>query len=131
MAVQWSPASAEAYTCPPVVPKYTPHGSSASTAIASRKHVDVAVALGQTGCERLPVVAARAAAIDAQLAVGRIVLRVALDRHDVDGFRLVRVDVDHEAEVGRQVAADLMPQLAGVVGAQDVPVLLHEQHVRT
>src|SRR6266508_127037 len=36
IGAQRSPASAEAYTCPPVVPKYTPHGSSASTAIASR-----------------------------------------------------------------------------------------------
>lgn len=31
-----SPPLAEAYTCPPVVPMYTPQGSSASTAIASR-----------------------------------------------------------------------------------------------
>src|SRR5258706_3392570 len=36
MGSQLSPASAEAYTWPPVVPKYTPHGSSESTAIASR-----------------------------------------------------------------------------------------------
>src|SRR5262249_51668479 len=36
MGAQLSPASAEPYTCPPVVPKYTPHGSSSSTAIASR-----------------------------------------------------------------------------------------------
>src|SRR5262249_36008203 len=36
MGVQLSPASADAYTCPPVVPKYTPHLSSESTAIASR-----------------------------------------------------------------------------------------------
>src|SRR6266851_403514 len=36
MGAQLSPASAEAYTCPPVVPKYTPHLSSESTAIASR-----------------------------------------------------------------------------------------------
>src|SRR3989442_2024165 len=34
---QVSPASADAYTWPPVVPKYTPHLSSASTAIASRR----------------------------------------------------------------------------------------------
>src|SRR5205814_5887751 len=34
---QLSPASADTYTCPPVVPKYTPHGSSASTAIPSRR----------------------------------------------------------------------------------------------
>src|SRR5215472_7167377 len=36
MGAQVSPASADAYTCPPVVPKYTPHLSSKSTAIASR-----------------------------------------------------------------------------------------------
>src|ERR1700704_51780 len=34
---QLSPASADAYTCPPVVPKYTPHVSSESTAMASRR----------------------------------------------------------------------------------------------
>ena len=36
MGAQLSPALADTYTCPPVVPKYTPHGSSVSTAIASR-----------------------------------------------------------------------------------------------
>src|SRR5436309_2569622 len=36
IGAQLSPASADAYTCPPVVPKYTPHFSSESTAIASR-----------------------------------------------------------------------------------------------
>src|SRR5262245_18648166 len=36
MGAQLSPPSAEPYTWPPVVPKYTPQGSSASTAIASR-----------------------------------------------------------------------------------------------
>ena len=36
-AAQLSPASADAYTWPPLVPKYTPHGSSWSTAMASRK----------------------------------------------------------------------------------------------
>src|SRR5688572_29471509 len=36
MAVQVSPLLADAYTCPPLVPKYTPHESSESTAIASR-----------------------------------------------------------------------------------------------
>ena len=36
IGAQLSPASAEQYTCPPVVPKYTPHLSSESTAIASR-----------------------------------------------------------------------------------------------
>ncbi len=36
MGAQLSPESDEAYTCPPVVPTYTPHESSESTAIASR-----------------------------------------------------------------------------------------------
>ena len=36
MGAQLSPESAEAYTCPPVVPKYTPHESSESTASALR-----------------------------------------------------------------------------------------------
>ncbi len=36
IGAQLSPASAEPYTCPPVVPKYTPQESSESTAIASR-----------------------------------------------------------------------------------------------
>src|ERR1700751_3595754 len=36
IGAQFSPASGDAYTWPPVVPKYTPHESSESTAIASR-----------------------------------------------------------------------------------------------
>jgi hypothetical protein len=36
MGAQLSPASAEAYTWPLLVPKYTPHLSSESTAMASR-----------------------------------------------------------------------------------------------
>ena len=36
MGAHESPPPGEAYTCPPVVPKYTPQGSSVSTAIASR-----------------------------------------------------------------------------------------------
>src|SRR5258708_405088 len=75
----------------------------------------VAVALRQTLGQRLPVVAAAAAAVDTQLAVEREVLGVALDRHHVDGLRLVRVYVDRKAEVARQVAADLAPGVAGVV----------------
>src|SRR3954469_10731716 len=36
MAFHELPPSGEQYTCPPVVPKYTPQSSSRSTAIASR-----------------------------------------------------------------------------------------------
>src|SRR5437879_6069831 len=79
------------------------------------QHVDVAVVLRQTFRERFPLVAARAAAIHAQPSFGRIVLRVTLDRDDVDGIRLVRVNVDREPEVRRQVPADLPPRFTGVV----------------
>jgi len=37
------------------------------------------------------------------------------------------MDVDGEAEVGGQVAGDLVPVVARVVGAHDVPVLLHKE----
>ena len=59
------------------------------------------------------------AAIDAQLGLGRIMLGVALDRDDVDGVRFVCVDFDRESEIGRQVAADLVPVFAGIVAAVD------------
>ena len=81
--------------------------------------------------ERFPFVSAGSAAVDAQLSIQRKVLAIALDRNHVDRFRLVRVNVDHEAEIGGQIAADLLPQVAGVVAAHHVPVLLHEEHVRT
>src|SRR5262249_42270619 len=94
------------------------------------EHVDVAVLLRQAPGERLPVVSARPAAVDAQLAFWRGVLCGARGRGPVDGVRVVGVNVDGETEVRRQVAADLVPRLAGVVAAHDVPVLLHVQHVR-
>src|SRR5688572_24719354 len=37
IAAHVSPPSDDPYTCPPVVPKYSPQGSSESTAMASRK----------------------------------------------------------------------------------------------
>src|SRR4029453_15839654 len=63
--------------------------------------------------------------------VRRIMLGVAGDRHDVDGLRLVGGHVDGKAEVAGRVAAHLAPRGAAVVAAHDVPVLLHEEHVRT
>ena len=84
----------------------------------------------QTSGQSLPFVAARPAAVDAQLAIVDEMLRVTLDRNNVNGLRLVRVDVDHESEVGREIAADLLPRLARVVAAHHVPMLLHVQHRR-
>src|SRR6185369_16366590 len=60
------------------------------------QHVYITVRLRQTIRKRLPFVAARATAIDTQLSVRRIVLAIALDWHDVDRLRLVRVHVDHK-----------------------------------
>src|SRR5256885_2130479 len=74
--------------------------------------VDVAIALRQAFRERLPLVAAGLAAIDAKFAFGRIMFAVALDRDDVNGFGFVRVDVDGETEIGGQVAAYLAPVFA-------------------
>jgi len=81
--------------------------------------------LRETAGEGFPLIAAGAAAVDAELAVEGEVLGVGLDGDDVDGLGLVGVDVDGEAEVCGEIAADLVPGVAGVVGAHDVPVLLH------
>ena len=53
------------------------------------EHVDVAIVLRESVGERLPFVPAGAAAKDAKLAVGREMFGIALDRHDVDRFRLM------------------------------------------
>src|SRR5215467_3768512 len=108
----------------------TASGSEVDPALVERidrhrvaKHVDVAIALRQSLCERLPFVSALTAAEHLQFAVHGVVLGVALDRNDVDGFGLVSVDIDHEAEVRWEVTADLFPRVARVVAAHDVPVL--------
>src|SRR6267378_5084038 len=62
------------------------------------QHVDVAVALRQAFGQRLPLVSAGAAAEYAQLAIWNKVFRIALDGDDVNGFRLVRVNVDYKPE---------------------------------
>ncbi len=72
------------------------------------QNIHVAILLRKALGERLPLVAAGARLrIDLELAIERKMLRVALDGNDVEGFRLVSVDVDDEAEVGGQVSADL------------------------
>src|SRR5581483_571975 len=86
--------------------------------------------LRQPAGEWLPVVPAGAAAVHPQSALWRVMLRIAGDGNDVNGVRLVGVHIDDEAEVGRQIAADLLPRLASVIGAHDIPVFLHEQRVR-
>src|SRR5262249_60410919 len=77
------------------------------------QHIHVAVLLRQALREGLPLTAAGPAAVYAQLAVGWKMLGVALDGHDVDSVRLVRVNIDNEAEIGGQVAADFLPRITG------------------
>src|SRR5215471_5855632 len=86
--------------------------------------------LRQSVCQRFPFVPARAATVYSQLSFWNVMLRVALDRNDIDGFRFMRMHVNRKPEVGRKVPADFMPGLAGIVAAHDVPMFLHEQHVR-
>src|SRR5437763_1178805 len=52
---------------------------------------DVAILFAQAFAEFVPLIAAGAAAVDAQLAVKRKVFAVTLDGHNVNGFGLVRV----------------------------------------
>src|SRR5262249_22265871 len=49
--------------------------------------------------------------------------------YDIDGFGLMCVDVDDEAKVGREIAANLDPVFSGIIGAHNIPVLLHEQSI--
>jgi hypothetical protein len=58
-------------------------------------------------------------------------LRIALDRYHIDGFRFMSVDINDESEIGRQIAADFFPRIPAVVASHDVPMLLHEQHIGT
>ena len=56
--------------------------------------------------------------------------RVALDRDNIDRLRLVRVNIDHKSEIRRQIPADFLPVIAGIIAAHHIPMLLHEQHTR-
>jgi len=42
----------------------------------------------------------------------------------------VGVHANREAKIAGQVTADLVPRIAGIVAAHDVPMFLHEQDVR-
>ena len=108
------------------MPKYTPQESKRVHRHRVAQHIHIAIALRQAFGQRLPLVAAAAAAIHAQLPIRRIMSPIALDRDDVNRLRLVRVNVDHEAEIGGQIAADLAPGVAGIIAAHHVPMLLHE-----
>ena len=64
------------------------------------KDVDVAIFLRESLGQGFPFVATGAAAIYAELAFVDKAFAIAFDGDDIDGFRFVGVDVDHETEVG-------------------------------
>ena len=61
--------------------------------------VDVAIFLRKAFRQFFPFVAAGAAAINAQFTVRRVMLGIALDRNDIDRFRIVRVHIDRKPEI--------------------------------
>src|SRR5690606_9578649 len=81
--------------------------------------------------ECLPLVASYTAPVHAQFPLGRVVLRIALYRYHVDSFRIMSMHINHKTEIGRQVSGHFVPPLPGIIAAHDVPVLLHEQDVRS
>ena len=56
--------------------------------------------------------------------------RITFDRNHVNRFRLVKMNIDRKSEISRQVAADFVPGLAGIIAAHDIPVFLHEKYIR-
>src|SRR5262252_10840356 len=58
------------------------------------------------------------------------VFGVALDGEHVNRLRFMCMNIDDKAKIGGQVATDLLPIIAGIVGAHDVPMFLHEEHTR-
>src|SRR4030042_3373705 len=80
--------------------------------------------------QSFPLISTSPASVDAQFTLGRIVLRVTFDRHDVDGFRFMRVHCDGKPKIRRQVTTDFVPAIACVITAHHIPVFLHEQHIR-
>src|SRR5438309_8840798 len=58
-------------------------------------------------------------------------LGIALDRHDINCVRLMRMNVDGKSKIAWQVAAHFMPRVAGIIAAHHVPVLLHEKRIGT
>ncbi len=91
--------------------------------------VHITILLRQALGQRLPLVATCATAIDAQLAFVNVMLRVALDRYHVNGFRFMRMHFDRKPEVSVQVAADVGPEITCVIGAHHIPMQLHKDHV--
>src|SRR5579884_610168 len=94
------------------------------------QNVDIAMFLRQAPRERFPLMATGARTIDAKAPVGRKMLGIAFDRHDVDGFRLVRMHGQRKPEIARQIAAHLLPAGTTVVAAHHIPVLLHVEYLR-
>src|SRR2546430_12929872 len=98
---------------------------------ALAQNPEVRVLLRQPLPHVLPARAAVARAPDGRLAVVHDAAVPAVDRDDVERLAVVRVRRRGEAEVAGQPLGDLVPRLAGVVGAvhADVVLLVHALRV--
>src|ERR1043165_7191512 len=56
---------------------------------------------------------------------------VAFDRNNVNRLGLVGMDIARETEIGWQIPAYFVPQIARVITAHDIPMFLHEKDART
>src|SRR5437868_3367781 len=70
------------------------------------QHVNVAIVLGKALGQSFPFVSALAAPEHLELSVQRIMFTVALDWDNINRFRLMRMNLDDEAEIGGKIAAD-------------------------
>src|ERR1700758_1172262 len=94
------------------------------------QNVHIAVALGQTLCQRFPLISATPASIHPQLAIRHVVLGIALDGNDINRLWFVRVNVNDKPKICWKIAADLAPILPCIVTTHHVPVLLHKEYSR-
>src|SRR4029453_9513860 len=81
--------------------------------------------------QRFPFVATCSATINAQPTAGWIMLGVALDRHDINRFRLMPLHAEGKTKITRQIVAGFAPRIARIVGSHHVPMFLHVQRART
>ena len=61
---------------------------------------------------------------------GRKMFRIVFDRDDVNGVRLMRMNIYGETEIRWQVATHLVPVLPSIIAPHHVPMFLHKNRIR-
>src|SRR3954449_4148548 len=97
---------------------------------SAAQHVDITILLRESIGEGFPFIPSGSAAVNAELAVGREMFRVALDWDDEDSLRFVGMDRDWKTEIRGQIAAHFAPGIAPVIASHHVPMLLHKEDIR-